>query len=138
MADMLTRDEVDELYEAARQATDGPLQWGIVDPALDPYEWFKNCMEKRADEGFPMNAVTTADQRHESGDYLIVAVTGNGPKSEANAQFFVMAREMVPRLIDERIQMRREIDRLEELVRRQAMLLRDVNGAVAADMEAVR
>ena len=47
---------------------------------------------------------------------VIVAITGNGPTSEANAQFFVDARTMVLGLIDEVEHLRARCESLEALI----------------------
>lgn len=82
----MTRQHVKEIAEASSA---GPLNWG---------ETSKESIEKLAPEEGAELWTTWAG---EPDDSLIVAVTGNGPTSRANARFFSVARSHVLELCEQ-------------------------------------
>ena len=84
----LTAEERAEAGALCEAATPGPLGVGILDPELDPVEMHRECLAGR--DGYVW--LTHAPEG-------IVCVTGNGPKSQANAAFISAAWTLLPRAL---------------------------------------
>jgi hypothetical protein len=66
--------------------------WGIVDPALDPVQWFKENLSFGSGDihcvWLPSHPKTAGE--HPRPDHaVLLAIVGNGPRSEANAKKIV-------------------------------------------------
>lgn len=87
--------DLQELAQAALASTPGALRWGQDTYATedDAVAAFRSCLAKAP--ALDLNSVFL--DRPE--DLLIVAVTGNGPTSAANARFFCGARAAVLGLV---------------------------------------
>lgn len=115
----MTRDEIDELFEAATRSTGGGreyLTFGALDPAMDPVTWFRDCMAKREETRIYCVSADDPGDAEGRAAYLIVAITGNGPQAEDNARFFSVAAKGIADLVNERLRMRERIERLERLL----------------------
>ncbi len=92
----LTADDLASIRELAEAASPGELSWGAMRA-----EHVAQLADKTAaiDGTDPTEMWTT--WLGPADDALIVAVTGNGPTSKANARFFSRARMAVLALLDE-------------------------------------
>jgi hypothetical protein len=88
----------DELKAIVEAATAGTLAYGEM-----PVETMKGLADRTVQEGRATDAskVWVSFLQNEDGTSTVVAVTGNGPNSEANARFFAGARNVMLRLIDD-------------------------------------
>jgi hypothetical protein len=87
--------DLERIKAYCEKATPIPWEWirwpcESMEPAL---EWVKLSIEKG--KGFALQGVGGRDS-----DEVTVCLTGNGPKSEANALFMVMARQDLPALVE--------------------------------------
>lgn len=117
-------DRLGEIQIRTAMATPAPLEVGIVDPELDPVQWFKEHLEL-ADNPTgdvwvvwcPKHPKSERDPEGRPTHAVLAAITGNGPTSEHNAEFFAHARDDVPWLIDQVKQLQAETERLRDLVK---------------------
>ena len=61
--------------------------WGIVDPKLDPVEWFREHL--KFGEGDVHCVWLPEHPKSVDGHSVLLAIVGNGPRSEANAKEIV-------------------------------------------------
>jgi len=86
---------LDAIEARLKAATPGPLDLGIVDPEVEPGEWFRDHLSYGPDANIwcvwcPKHPLTRGEApRPEHA--VLTAVTGNGPTSEANAEFYAHA-----------------------------------------------
>ncbi len=100
----LTEQELAVIEARCQAATPGPLGLAIVDPTREPGEWFREHLSYGTGDIWcvwcPMHPRTVGEApRPEHA--VILAITGNGPQSEANAEFIACAVRDVPRLVAE-------------------------------------
>jgi len=82
-----------------KAATKGPVKIGIVDRTLDPVEWFREHLSYGQGDIWCCHLPEhpKAIGPDDKPDHAILsAITGNGPDSEANAEFFAHARLALP------------------------------------------
>lgn len=61
--------------------------WGIVDPKIDPVQWFKDLIGSGSGD---IHAVWHPEHPgSKDGHSVLLAIVGNGPKSEADAKRLV-------------------------------------------------
>jgi len=101
-------DRLGEIQIRAALATPAPLEVGIINRELDPVAWFKEHLEGADSPDTdvwviwcPLHPDSKPDPDGKPEFAILAAITGNGPTSEANAEFFANARDDVPWLIDE-------------------------------------
>lgn len=84
-----------EIAERLAKATPGPLDVGVMDPERGAGEWFLAMLA--GSDSKVVNMVWAPQHPNTRGSYprpehaIITAVTGNGPQSEANADFYAAA-----------------------------------------------
>jgi len=99
-------DRLGEIKIRASLATPAPLAVGIYDPELDPVELFRQNLDAAVDQTesvwvvwCPKHPDSNPDPEGHPTHAVLAAITGNGPTSEANAEFFANARDDIPWLI---------------------------------------
>lgn len=106
----LTQQELDELDRLASAAT--PAPWSTrTAPADDSEETKAEYLAGSLSTDDPGAAlyVLIADTDRDGLAYVLPAVTGDGPTSEANARFIEAARTAVPRLVAEVRELRAQV-----------------------------
>lgn len=108
-----------EIGIRAACATPAPLKVGIVAPKLDPVQWFKEHLEAANNPDGAIWVVWCPEHPDSQPDpegrptfAVLAAITGNGPTSKANAEFFAHARDDVPWLVDQVKSLQAEVERL--------------------------
>lgn len=87
------------LRELAEASTDGPVQYGAIDATVtEQGEQLSDWLERT---GPNKQVWITWQDRGGPDNHYYLAITGNGPQSEANAAFFSVARANVLALIAE-------------------------------------
>jgi hypothetical protein len=100
----LTDERIAEIEALVKAATPGPLDIGIVDPILNLGKWFEDNLSHGEGNTW---LVWAPNDPQGIGGYprpefaITLAITGNGPKSEANAEFIIATYNAMPELIDE-------------------------------------
>lgn len=88
-----------EIRQRAEAATPSPWEVGIVDPKIDPVEWFRQHLS--FSDSTDVWCVWCPQHPRAGGEHSVLsAITGNGPDSEANAYFIANARRYVIALLD--------------------------------------
>lgn len=97
--------DLDAIEARLRSATPAPLRIGIYDPERDPVELFRENLSHGSGDvwlvGAPEHPDTVGGWEDRPGHMATVAITGNGPTSRANAEFFQHAAEDVAALLSE-------------------------------------
>lgn len=102
MSEHIGAEEAQALLDAA---TPGPWEACTAphpDDERTPAEWMTSCLNGDG----PLWCVTAPNTRGDDLAYLVPAVTGDGPCSEAHAELIAAA----PRLAAEVVRLRRELD----------------------------
>lgn len=84
-------------YKAASQP---PVSTILLPDDEDPVEWFRDCLSKNMHQEVYGVAMGTPDAL-EGQEALVTALTGNGPKSKANADFYALCHTAIPALVAE-------------------------------------
>ena len=89
----MTPERLAEIEARASKATQAPLEVGIFDPELDPIDLVRRHLSYGAGAIYNVWAPEHRDtrigtDRSRPEHVAIAAITGNGPTSEANAEFF--------------------------------------------------
>lgn len=91
--------DTNEIRQRAEAATPSPWEVGIVDPEIDPVEWFRQHLS--FSESTDVWCVWCPQHPRADGEHSVLsAITGNGPDSEANAYLIANARRYVITLLD--------------------------------------
>jgi hypothetical protein len=96
----MTDQDLSLIEQLATAATAGELVVGQADPRYRPIDWMMECLSHGHGKVFCV--------AEDGGEARIMAVTGNGPTSEANARFVSVARKAVLALTAEVRRLRRE------------------------------
>lgn len=118
---MLSPDDLHNIEWYTRQATPPPWDFAQADShSIDEHiDYVADLLAKTVGEHLFL--VTRAHEGKAPEEHpLVVAVTGNGTTSEANAQFITMAREVIPRLLADLLQYRQLIPVLQLVYRKHA------------------
>lgn len=100
----MTRTRPEEIEARLAAATQGRLRWAIFDPDADPVETFGENLSYGAGD---VHAVIALDHPQHVGSEekpehcVTVAITGNGPTSERNADFIANAPADLRFLLDQ-------------------------------------
>lgn len=116
---MLSQDDLHNIRWYTEQATGGPWDFAQADSQTteEHLDWIADLVGKTA--GSDLFCVTKAHEGQAPEEHpLVVAITGNGRTSEANAQFITMAREVIPRILDDLIYYRHIIPVLQRCYRK--------------------
>lgn len=108
-----------EVEDCAAIASEGPCDLGIASPDMDPAAWFvENCSHGSGDihlVWLPEHPLSTGKRDHP--DHAVtLAITGNGPKSEANALAIATYWEAAPRLAAEVSRLAAEVSHLKGML----------------------
>ena len=79
-------------------ATPAPVTVIMLPEDRDPVDWYRDCLAKNIHTVVYGVAVGTPESV-EGQDAVVTALTGNGPRSQANATFYAMCHEVIPRLV---------------------------------------
>jgi hypothetical protein len=107
----VTSDRLDEIKTRAEAATPGPWNPAIAPHPDSAQTHAEYLVASLCNEGRPLWVAWAENPTDDGFAYVVPAVTGDGPTSEANADFVAHAREDVPWLIA-------EVERLREIERR--------------------
>lgn len=103
--------DTNEVRQRAEAATPSPWEVGIVDPEIDPVEWFRQHLS--FSESTDVWCVWCPQHPRADGEHSVLsAITGNGPDSEANAYFIANARRYVITLLDRIAELEGRCERL--------------------------
>lgn len=106
--------DTNEIRQRAEAATPSPWEVGIVDPEIDPVEWFRQHLS--FSESTDVWCVWCPQHPRADGEHLVLsAITGNGPDSEANAYFIANARRYVITLLDRIAELEVTLEQMEGL-----------------------
>jgi hypothetical protein len=107
----LSGEELDALAELEQEATPGPWEFGrpAVATEAEAVACFLHAYRGGPEGSFWVNWVVDSTPVRPEDNSLYVAVTGNGPTSEANARFNSAARNALPRLIAQVRELQREL-----------------------------
>lgn len=96
---------IDAIEARHKAATPGPLRLAIADPDRDPVELFRENLSHGSGEVWavmaPEHPDTVGGWEERPVHAAIVAWTGNGPTSKANAEFIAHAHDDVGALLAE-------------------------------------
>lgn len=117
--------DLDAIEARAEAATDGPWNFAYApNPEAGDEtkaEYLANTCDPNSPE--PLWVCWTPDPEGGSDDYVIPALTGDGPTSRSNVEFIAHARDDVPALVDavrtltaENERLRGKVERVEALI----------------------
>lgn len=102
-----------EILELHKEASEGPWLPALFPPDSDPISYFADLLSKG--EGPIWGVVIPVDENTSVNDEaLFVAITGNGPTSEANMETVIRYRELAPYVASCFLNLIAERDRLRE------------------------
>lgn len=95
--------DLKRLRELEAEASDGPFEVGIVDPSLDPAKWFYEHLSFGSGDiwcvWLPKHERSIPTPEGNPTHCVLAAITGNGPKSQPNAEYVSALLNAAPELI---------------------------------------
>lgn len=115
MTDRLTQGQIEAIRARASKATPGPLIVALAGKNNELLQSPEECAQYAYDtvmhrDSNRLYVVVEGGDKFNPDDTSMVAMTGNGPTSKANADFIAHSREDIPTLLSELDAVRQERD----------------------------
>jgi hypothetical protein len=94
----MTHEALDQILALAAAASPPPVALMRIPDDYPPIDWIADCLNRstrREVWGVVLDTLTATEEG------VPTAITGNGPTSQANAEFYVMCHTAVPLLVAE-------------------------------------
>lgn len=122
---MIEQKVLEEWKGICEAATKGPCEVGIFDPDDDPVERIREHLSYGSGKVFcvwlPQHPKSMPDPEGRPTHAVLACITGNGPDSEKNAEFYATASTALPLLL-------KEVEEMRGMCREAAEKIADLSG----------